>query len=153
MPARQRSSRRVVESAPAPARSERTSSIIEPSEPVPSAIVETEPPTSVVARGTAPRTTLPPASGTGLPATTTPAVASREQPAGGNNMLVLDTSARKGLWAYYAEDYARLRGCSLGDRGAVLLQETDTFELHEVECAGAANMLVKCQGGICQAMR
>ncbi|KAA6184858.1 hypothetical protein F2Q65_11140 [Thiohalocapsa marina] len=72
---------------------------------------------------------------------------------GRNDMLVLDSSARKGLWAYYAEDYARLRGCRLGDRGAMLLQERRGFELHEVDCLGGANMLLKCQGGICEPMR
>jgi hypothetical protein len=70
-----------------------------------------------------------------------------------NDMLVLDNSRRQGLWAYYAEDYARLRGCRIGDRGAVLMQETPTYELHEVECVGSANILVKCQGGVCEGMR
>ena len=68
-------------------------------------------------------------------------------------MMVLNASGRKGLWAYYAEDYARLRGCAIGDRGATLLQETSAFELHEVACVGADNMLVKCQGGVCEGVR
>ena len=70
-----------------------------------------------------------------------------------NEMLVLDAGARKGLWAYYAEDEARSRGCELGERGAVLLQQADTFELHEVECRGGPNMLLRCQGGVCSDMR
>lgn len=100
------------------------------------------------------RTQLPPPSSGGLPETARPAA-----PATGvaavprNDMLVLNESTRKGLWSYYAEDYARLRGCAIGDRGAMLLQETPTFELHEVECVGAANVMVKCQGGVCEPMR
>jgi len=74
-------------------------------------------------------------------------------PAAANDMLVLRTEARKGLWAYYAEDYARLRGCTLSELGAVLLQETPTYELHEVHCAGSPNLLLRCQGGVCQEMR
>jgi hypothetical protein len=97
---------------------------------------------------------LPAPSGVGLPATTTPAIpAPAAAPAGGNDMLVLNAGARKGLWAYYAEDYARLRGCALSELGAVLLQETATYELHEVHCAGSANFLLRCQGGVCQEMR
>ncbi|WP_295542569.1 hypothetical protein [uncultured Thiohalocapsa sp.] len=70
-----------------------------------------------------------------------------------NEMLVLNRQGRTGLWAYYAEDFARLRGCALGGRGAVLLQETDGFEVHEVECVGRNNLLVKCRGGVCEPMR
>ncbi|MCF7992674.1 MAG: hypothetical protein K9M02_19700, partial [Thiohalocapsa sp.] len=70
-----------------------------------------------------------------------------------NDMLVLSQSTRKGLWAYYAEDYAREQGCRVGDRGAVLLQETVEYELHEVECIDAPNRLLRCQGGVCRAMR
>ncbi len=73
--------------------------------------------------------------------------------AASNDMLVLSQDARKGLWAYYAEDYARLRGCAIGDRGAMLLQQSDGFELHEVECDGAANVLVRCRGGVCEPLR
>jgi hypothetical protein len=71
----------------------------------------------------------------------------------GNDMLVLSQASSKGLWAYYAEDYARLRGCALGDRGAVLLNQTDGFEVHEVECVRGTNVLVKCRGGVCELMR
>lgn len=70
-----------------------------------------------------------------------------------NEMLALNQGSRKGLWAYYAEDFARLRGCALGDRGAMLLQETNGFEIHEVQCVGSSNQLVKCRGGVCEPMR
>ena len=108
---------------------------------------------------------MPAASAAGLPETATPAVTPAPSPATSpaaspavdaaprNDMMVLNSSARKGLWAYYAEDYARLRGCAIGDRGAVLMQEASAFELHEVECIGAANLLVKCQGGVCEGIR
>ena len=67
-----------------------------------------------------------------------------------NDMLVLNNTGGKGLWSYYAEDYARLRGCDIGDRGATLLRQTATFELLEVQCVGRDNMLLKCQGGVCE---
>jgi hypothetical protein len=70
-----------------------------------------------------------------------------------NDMLVLNQGGQKGLWAYYAEDFARLRGCALGDRGAMLLQQTDGYEIHEVECMGSNNLLVRCRGGVCEPMR
>ena len=96
---------------------------------------------------------LPAASADGLPPSATPAVSVASDIAPRNDMLVLNDSGRKGLWAYYAEDYARLRGCAIGDRGATLLQETPTFELHEVPCVGANNVLVRCQGGVCEGVR
>ena len=97
---------------------------------------------------------LPAPSGDGLPASATPAIpAPAPATPAANDMLVLNTGARKGLWAYYAEDDARLRGCALADAGAVLLQETPTYELHEVHCAGSRNFLLRCQGGVCQEMR
>jgi hypothetical protein len=115
-------------------------------------IAETTSPPPNIASST--RVQLPPASGAGLPETARPAApAAIVEPAPRNEMLVLNDSARKGLWSYYAEDYARLRGCAIGDRGAMLLQENPTFELHEVECVGSANILVKCQGGVCEPMR
>jgi len=33
----------------------------------------------------------------------------------------------------------------LGDRGAVLLQDTDGYELHEVQCVGSSNVRVRCR--------
>lgn len=89
-----------------------------------------------------------PAAGAALPPAPAPAT-----PAQRNEMLVLNSGARKGLWAYYAEDYARLRGCVLGEQGAVLLQETSAYELHEVHCDGRDNYLLRCQGGVCTPMR
>ncbi len=84
------------------------------------------------------------------PAVATPPVT--VEPSAKNEMLVLSTPTRKGLWAYYAEDYARTRGCSVADVGAVLLTETPDFELHEVYCNGSPNVLLRCQGGVCNEM-
>jgi hypothetical protein len=92
-----------------------------------------------------------PMRGTATPAPVAP-LASESYPAS-NDMLVLNQSSRRGLWSYYAEDYARLRGCAIGDRGAMLLQEANGFEVLEVECSGGPNVLVKCRGGVCEPMR
>ncbi|WP_201063249.1 MULTISPECIES: hypothetical protein [Thiorhodovibrio] len=70
-----------------------------------------------------------------------------------NRMLVLDPGARTGTWAYYAEQLARQMGCEVSGNGAVLLQKTPNFELHEVSCRDGANRLVKCEGGICRSMQ
>ena len=130
---------------PAPAPSAAVAAPASSAEPVPSPVL---PPLT--------STALPAPSSAGLPSSTVPAVAgpiADARPSTTNDMLVLDSSARKGLWAYYAEDYARLRGCAVDDLGAVLLQETSSYELHEVHCAGSANFLLRCQGGVCEEMR
>ena len=98
-----------------------------------------------------PRPGLSPSGGGPAPAPGAPTVPMES--AGSNDMLVLNQGARKGLWSYYAEDYARLRGCKLGDRGATLMQQAGGVEVHEVECVGKANVLVKCRGGVCEPMR
>lgn len=67
-----------------------------------------------------------------------------------NQMLVLDGQARRGLWTFYAEASARERGCTVTERGAVLLSTTTAFELYEVQCGGGSNLLLRCQGGICR---
>ncbi len=107
-------------SAPAPA-----------PQPAAAAIAQAAPavvPQSAPAQATSPAinnaSALPAASAEGLPRGATPAVPTASNTAPRNDMMVLNASGRKGLWAYYAEDYARLRGCAIGDRGATLLQET-----------------------------
>ncbi|TVQ92350.1 MAG: hypothetical protein EA400_03810 [Chromatiaceae bacterium] len=86
-------------------------------------------------------------------ATTLPPLLSMPATPAPNDMLVLNANARKGLWAYYAEEHARRRGCAVGALGAVLLQEAATYELHEVHCDGSNNFLLRCQGGVCQETR
>jgi hypothetical protein len=108
--------------------------------PAPAPVAETAPAT--IPRGLgAPVTSAAPST---IPQLGTSQIAER------NDMLVLNSPGGKGLWSYYAEDYARLRGCDIGDRGATLLKQTPTFELLEVECVGHDSMLLKCQGGVCE---
>jgi len=144
--------RPAAEAPAAPVPSSADVAVQQPAPPPAAPLPSTTMPPAATAGTTASR--LPPPSGVGLPATTTPAISEQSPPTGvGNDMMVLNTNARKGLWAYYAEDYARLRGCALSDAGAVLLQETPSYELHEVHCAGGPNFLLRCQGGVCQEMR
>jgi hypothetical protein len=35
----------------------------------------------------------------------------------------------------------------------MLLREQDGFEVHEIECTGASNILVQCRGGVCEPLR
>ena len=86
-----------------------------------------------------------------LPAT--PSTGSASPTAVENEMLVLAPGNDKGIWSYYAEQYASLRGCRVGERGAVLMQKTPDFEVHEVFCDGTNNYLLRCQGGICRSLR
>ncbi|NBC47677.1 MAG: hypothetical protein GVY22_06765 [Gammaproteobacteria bacterium] len=67
-----------------------------------------------------------------------------------NNLVALDDSAVRGLWASFAEASARERGCEVGERGAVLLNTTSAFELYEVQCNAAQNLLLWCRGGVCR---
>jgi hypothetical protein len=69
-----------------------------------------------------------------------------------NPMLALGGQPRRGIWAFYAEASARERGCTVGERGAILLNTTPPFELHEVQCTNGGNLLLQCQGGICRAV-
>ena len=71
-------------------------------------------------------------------------------PVEANPMMVLDGQARRGLWTFYAEASARERGCTVTERGAVLLSTTTAFELYEVQCGGGSNLLLRCQGGVCR---
>jgi hypothetical protein len=67
-------------------------------------------------------------------------------------MLTLNQSGGTGTWAYYAEQYARLRGCDVADGGAVLIESRSDSEIHKVPCAGSDSFLVKCQSGVCRGL-
>jgi hypothetical protein len=149
-----------------PSWSEPAPRIVESSAPAPA--TSSAPPTTQVASSTlvAPTIEAPASPTTAAEAATPPqlrpgatgyapaaAPMAPVEPAGSNDMLVLNQGSQKGLWAYYAEDFARLRGCSIGDHGAMLLQQAGGFEVHEVECTNGTNVLVKCRGGVCEAMR
>jgi hypothetical protein len=59
------------------------------------------------------------------------------------------THSKVGTWAYYAEHHAQLRGCTLGDLGAVLEDQVGGDELHRVFCADGRQVLVRCVAGSC----
>lgn len=70
-----------------------------------------------------------------------------------SNMMVLNEPASTGMWAYYAEHYAKTHGCSLGGQGARLVEKRPGFEVHRVHCEGQQDYLVKCNAGVCQGVQ
>lgn len=58
-----------------------------------------------------------------------------------------------GLWAYYAERYARAAGCMLDDQGATLVNSNRREELHRVFCANQAPVMVRCSNQGCRRAR
>lgn len=69
-----------------------------------------------------------------------------------DNMLVLNTNTATGTWAYYAEQYARLRGCEIGDSGAVLQEKNADYEVHRIACANGQSFLLRCDDGVCRGL-
>ena len=69
-----------------------------------------------------------------------------------DNMLTLTEATGTGTWAYYAEQYARLRGCTLTEQGSVLVETRSDSEIHRVPCVGADSFLLKCQNGVCRGL-
>ena len=67
-------------------------------------------------------------------------------------MLSLSQASGTGTWAYYAEQYARLRGCNVTDAGSVLVESRADGEIHKVACVGADSLLLKCQNGTCRGL-
>ncbi|MCU0834096.1 MAG: hypothetical protein MUC77_06615 [Chromatiaceae bacterium] len=81
-----------------------------------------------------------------------PVVAASPDPAS-SNMLKLSTApSATGVWAYYAEHYARVRGCRLAGDGAVLLRKTPEYEEHRVYCEGGQTFQVRCNAGVCRGL-
>jgi hypothetical protein len=68
------------------------------------------------------------------------------------NMMALSPSSGSVSWAYYAEQYARLRGCNVGAQGSVLIDSRSDGEIHKVPCDGADSVLVQCQNGECRGL-
>jgi hypothetical protein len=68
------------------------------------------------------------------------------------NMLSLTEATGSGTWAYYAEQYARLRGCTLTEQGSILVETRSDSEIHRVPCVGADSYLLKCQNGVCRGL-
>lgn len=67
-----------------------------------------------------------------------------------NTMLKLNQAGGTGTWAYYAEQYARLRGCNVATGGSQLIESRADGEIHKVSCVGSASYLLKCESGVCR---
>jgi hypothetical protein len=76
-----------------------------------------------------------------------PAVPPRTRPDTGAQPIPADDPI--GVWAYHAEEFASARGCLLADRGAVLVQELEGAELHEVYCRDGTRVAVRCDRVSC----
>jgi hypothetical protein len=70
-----------------------------------------------------------------------------------SNMLVLRQPSNTGIWAYYAEHYARIRGCTLTDGGAVLVEKQNYSETHRIDCTNGRSFEVRCNAGVCRGLR
>ncbi|RKT47510.1 hypothetical protein [Thiocapsa rosea] len=68
------------------------------------------------------------------------------------NMMALSPLPGSVSWAYYAEQYARLRGCNVEPSGSILIDSRSDGEIHKVPCAGADSVLVQCQNGDCRGL-
>jgi hypothetical protein len=64
-------------------------------------------------------------------------------------MLALNRAAEPGVWAYYAEHYARIRGCEVSASGAALEEKQPEYEIHRVYCNDGQSFRVKCNAGTC----
>lgn len=62
-------------------------------------------------------------------------------------------AAPVGLWAYYAERYARSLQCELDDRGAILIQTRQSDEIHRVFCVNRSPVMARCDRLGCGAPR
>lgn len=87
-------------------------------------------------------TPLPPIASTTATAPANPAA----------NMMALNRQGEPGVWTYYAEHYAKIRGCEVSDTGAVLQEKTPEFEVHRVYCEDQKTFLVKCNAGSCRGL-
>lgn len=82
---------------------------------------------------------------------TTAAVAAAPVPSSAN-LMALYPSTEVVNWSYYAEQYARLRGCNVTSQGSVLIESRTDGEVHRVPCDGADSVLVQCQNGQCRGL-
>lgn len=108
------------------------------------------PPPVPVAASTA--AAVAPVEDRGAGTTPSPMVASPAPASPGGNMLTLNRQTEPGVWTYYAEHYAKIRGCELSGNGAVLEQKLPEYELHRVYCENGKTFLVKCNAGTCRGM-
>lgn len=108
-------------------------------------------------------TAPPDDTGAAMPPSLTPDQAPDQAPASGPP-LMLDPAAETtpapepapqqyavGIWAYYAEQSARERGCEPADWGAVLIGDGGgASELHRVYCADGSTLVVRCDRERCR---
>jgi hypothetical protein len=71
----------------------------------------------------------------------------------GGSMVALNERADSGVWAYYAEQYARAHGCNLTGQGAVLVEKQPEYEIYRVDCQGGEKFLLRCNAGSCEEMQ
>jgi hypothetical protein len=110
------------------------------------------PPTAAAAAAPAPAPV--PEIGTARPPAPVPETGSARPPAPAPaTTLALREPRGTGVWAYYAEQYARLRGCAVTGEGAVLTEKTNVYEKHRVACENGTEFLVKCNAGACRGLR
>lgn len=87
------------------------------------------------------------------PSVPNPLPATEPAASAGNSLVALTPPAATGVWAYYAEQYASLRGCNVTDTGAELVENRAGAEVHKVSCTGGESFLLSCQDGACRALR
>jgi len=86
-------------------------------------------------------------------ATTPPSRATTAPASPAENMMALNRQqGEQGVWTYYAEHYAKIRGCEVSDAGAVLQEKTPEHEVHRVYCEDEKTFLVKCNAGTCRGL-
>jgi hypothetical protein len=130
--------------APAAARAPAAGPTPRPRRVLPQTPLAVEPPAAAAAPSpTAPRS-LPAPSQTAVPRLT-PVPAT--PPAASAALASADDPV--GVWAYHAEQFAAAHGCTLADRGAVLVREADGVEMHQVYCQGGSSVLVRCDRASC----
>lgn len=61
-------------------------------------------------------------------------------------------AAPKAQWSAKAEQYARQRGCKVGNSGAQLIESRKDGEVYKVPCQGSDSSLIRCKGGTCQGL-
>jgi len=69
--------------------------------------------------------------------------------AGPTDIPALTRAKRAGAWAYYAEQYARNRGCESADGGTILEYRHPEFELHRIRCENGGSVFVRCSAETC----
>jgi hypothetical protein len=125
-------------SEPAPSYNEAAATAADPSEPVPS-----------YDEAAAPIEDRVEDRGPATAAATRPAETATATTGPDGNMLVLNDTQDPGVWSYYAEQFARTRGCEISGRGAQLEERQPEYEIHRIDCENGTTVRVKCNAGTC----